>query len=523
MLSSLAQSGSRADPEGVKRAYFNSRAAAGMLTYINENFLHAPSTDLSREVVHLLIGVMTAQSTEIFTEKLVEEKKAPALVCRSANTAAGMYAALVEEMKEFQGKGIFDRNWLYILQIKAKLYASLAQYYRATADGAAGKHGNLLVRIRLADTLAQDAQRQANTFTYNFVATATPSLPSDAATCLQEICKAHATLCSEGKIQAGKDNDLIYHDILPSEASLPAIDKLPAAAPITIQEVYASPDVSKLIGPDIFSRLIPLAVHESASVYSEEKAKLVREEVERVDLSEGELRAGIEHLGLPGAVNNWRRLLDDESAESGEGDIELSGELRRLANEIRDGGNLGTMLRNMEGDRQRCEQALKELQESLDNESRECERMRVRLELYIVVTPLTFNRQNMRPHSLSRLRVSRPRPSVPPSRTIWALSQQLRHQTPKWRLCGKRTNLRSRCWPEEVMPCEPKHQLSQLENRRNRRLDKACSTWMRSTARTNRDWPTMREKTCAKRSKMCRTDWIASARSDGSATRCSRT
>jgi len=153
ILSSLAASNSRSDPEGLKRAYYNSRASAGMLTYINENFLHAPSTDLSREVVHLLIGVMMAQATEIFTQKLIDEKKSPGLVCRSANQAAGMYAALVDEMREFQGKGVFDRNWLYILQIKAKLFASLAQYYRSVADSGSGKHGAAQVRMKMAETM----------------------------------------------------------------------------------------------------------------------------------------------------------------------------------------------------------------------------------------------------------------------------------------------------------------------------------------------------------------------------------
>lgn len=376
ILSSLAASNSRSDPEGLKRAYYNSRASAGMLTYINENFLHAPSTDLSREVVHLLIGVMMAQATEIFTQKLIDEKKSPGLVCRSANQAAGMYAALVDEMREFQGKGVFDRNWLYILQIKAKLFASLAQYYRSVADSGSGKHGAAQVRMKMAETMAQDAQRQANSFTYTFVPSTTPSLPSDAGSSLSEITKAHATLCSEAKVQSAKDNDLIYHDILPSEAALPSIDKLPLAAPITIQEVYSNADVSKLIGPDIFIRLVPLAVHESASVYSEEKAKLVRGEVERVDMGEGEIRAGLEHLGLPGVLSTWRRLADDD--EDGEGDVEISSDLRRLADEIERGGPLEGQLRNLEAERERCERDLRELSGMMDNESRECERMRVR-------------------------------------------------------------------------------------------------------------------------------------------------
>ncbi|KAK4686602.1 hypothetical protein P7C73_g3526, partial [Tremellales sp. Uapishka_1] len=375
VLSSLAATSSRADPEGLKRAYHNTRASAGMLTYINENFLHAPSTDLSREVVHLLIGIMLAQATEIFTEKLVDEKKAPGLVCRTANQVAGMYAALVEETKEFQGKGILDRNWLFILQIKAKLFASLAQYYRSVADAAGGKHGVALVRMTVASTHAQEAQRQASNFAYSFVSQSTPSLPPDAGSSLSEITKAHAAVCAEAKAQATKDNDLIYHDILPSEATLPAIDKLAPALPITIQEVYGNPEVSKLIGPDIFLRLVPLAVHESASVYSEEKAKLVRAEVERVDINEGEIRAGLEHLGLPGIVRQWTRLTEEEEED---GEVELSSDVRRLANEILRGGNLEATLRDLQGERERCDRELRELSGMLDSESRQCESMRTK-------------------------------------------------------------------------------------------------------------------------------------------------
>lgn len=387
-----------------------------MLTYINENFLHAPSTDLSREVIHLLIGITMAQATEIFTETLVEGKKSPALVCRSANQAASMYAALVDEMKEFQGKGIFDRNWLYILQIKAKLFASLAQYYRSTADSAAGKHGAALVRMRMADTFAQDAQRQASTFTYTFISQSTPSLPHDAHTSLHEITKAHASLCAEAKVQATKDNDLIYHEILPSEAALPQIDKLPPAAPITIQDVYGNPDVSKLIGPDIFIRLVPLAVHESASVYSEEKAKLVRAEVERSELNEGELRAGLEHLGLPSIVSTWRKMSDDD--ESGQADIEISSALSRLSAEVISSGPVDNLLRDVEAEREKCERDLRELNSLLDSENRDCERMRVGLS-WIDRSIEADLRRNTLPSLPSRLRALKQPTFARPYKVIW--------------------------------------------------------------------------------------------------------
>jgi tyrosine-protein phosphatase non-receptor type 23 len=87
-----------------------------MLTYINENFLHAPSTDLSREVIKFLVGIILAQATEVFFEKVADEKKANALVAKIGAQAASMYTSLSEEVKEFMGKGIFDRNWVTLIQ-----------------------------------------------------------------------------------------------------------------------------------------------------------------------------------------------------------------------------------------------------------------------------------------------------------------------------------------------------------------------------------------------------------------------
>jgi hypothetical protein len=51
-----------------------------MFTYINENFLHAPSTDLSRDTVKTLIAIMLAQGQEVFLEKQVADGKKSGLL-----------------------------------------------------------------------------------------------------------------------------------------------------------------------------------------------------------------------------------------------------------------------------------------------------------------------------------------------------------------------------------------------------------------------------------------------------------
>lgn len=68
VLSCHAAHQNRFDDTGLKTAYHSFQASAGMFTYINENFLHAPSTDLSRDTVQTLISIMLAQGQEVFLE-----------------------------------------------------------------------------------------------------------------------------------------------------------------------------------------------------------------------------------------------------------------------------------------------------------------------------------------------------------------------------------------------------------------------------------------------------------------------
>ncbi|TFY82927.1 hypothetical protein EWM64_g1094 [Hericium alpestre] len=281
----IASSQSRSDPEGLKRAFYYFRCSAGMLTYVNENFLHARRRTVSREVIKfLLVGASSlAQATEVFLEKCRDEKKSSVLVSKIASQVAAQYTALGEEVKEFMGKGIFDRNWVTVIQTKAKHFLSVMHFYRAQVDSAASKHGEALVRLQQAESLAKEANRIASGFGSIFMPQMSPNLPPDAGQSLADLTKSHLSLCTEKRTEAQRDNDLIYNAVLPAPETLPPVDKVGAAAIIPIQEVYGTPEVQKVIGSDLFVRLIPLSVHESASVYSEEKAKLVRGEVEMAE------------------------------------------------------------------------------------------------------------------------------------------------------------------------------------------------------------------------------------------------
>ncbi|PWZ02513.1 BRO1-domain-containing protein [Testicularia cyperi] len=400
-LSSLASAQPRmsGNPDGVKRAYTALRQSAGMLSYINENFLHAPSTDMSKDVVKFLVGLVLAQASEVFLEKTIEEKKGNGLISKLASQTAAAYTGLVEDAREFAGKAIFERSWSTLIQTKAKYFTSIMHYYRALADDATGSHGACLVRLTVAETQAKEAQRIVVSFSASAATSSgsersLPSLPSDAGSAMTALVSAHVARCTERKDVAVKDNDLIYHDILPSESTLPAVDKLVAATPIAIQEIFAAPEVQRVIGPDLFQNLVPLGVHEKASLYSEEKAKIARAESERHDLANGELQASLEYLNLPASLKKYRAI-----AQGGGGNgssmldslADPGSEVMRWSDEEAEGGGgrgadgLGTgtagvtsALSRIDSIKSQATAEIESASAALDDENRECEKQRVR-------------------------------------------------------------------------------------------------------------------------------------------------
>ena len=377
--SAIAAGQNRSDPEGLKRAYHYLRTCAGMLTYINENFLHAPSTDLSREVVKFIISVILAQGNEVFLEKCISEKKTPVLISKIASHVAYSYTSLSEEVKEFMGKGILDRNWVTVIQTKAKYFTSVTQFQRGIADDAAGKHGEALVRFTLAETNAKEANKIALSFASLFINQLSPNLPPDAGPSLQELTKAHLAVCTTHKNEAQKANDLIYNAVLPSFETLPAVEKTSPTTPITIQEVYGNPEVQKVIGQDIFIKLVPLSVHESASVYSEEKAKLVRSEVEKVDVTEGEVKSVLDSLGVREGLSRYKSMVEGSIGREEEVPLEV----RRWRDDIRvieEREPVDRLLSQLASLKTNVQAELDSVSRELEIESKDCEAMRVKYE-----------------------------------------------------------------------------------------------------------------------------------------------
>jgi hypothetical protein len=119
VLSCHAANQNRFEDTGLKTAYHSFQAAAGMFTYINENFLHAPSADLSRDTVKTLIQLMLAQGQEVFLEKQVADGKKVGLLAKLASQASFLYGQALDGVQENVTKAIFERVWLLVTQVSS--------------------------------------------------------------------------------------------------------------------------------------------------------------------------------------------------------------------------------------------------------------------------------------------------------------------------------------------------------------------------------------------------------------------
>lgn len=188
--------------------------------------------------------------------------------------------------------------------------SSLAQYYQALADDDANSHGVAVSRLQVAEAAAKEANKIASSFPSTVPANS--NLNSETGASLVEITKRQLAIVQEKLVEMIKDNDYIYHQTVPAEAALAVIPKLPAAKAIPVSELYAGQDIQRITGPDIFQKIVPMAVTESASLYDEEKAKLVRAETERVETANSEMAASLDYLRLPNALQVLKGGFDQE-------------------------------------------------------------------------------------------------------------------------------------------------------------------------------------------------------------------
>ena len=257
------------------------------------------------------------------------------------------------------------------------------------ADISAEEIGHALARLTLAESAAKEAQRSIPYLGYS------QTIPSETVTVLAETIKSHLAVIGDSKATAQKDNDFIFHKIIPTESQLPPIGKLSLAKPTSLTELYKADEVQRIIGGDLFIKLVPMSVTQSASMYSEEKAKLIRAEQEKSDIADGELVAALDHLQLPGSLKRFTESKEDVLAELQKPpqptrdmamEVAAAERMERTANRV---GKLQQL-------RTKAKEGIQGALRQMDEEERECENMRAQYGSNWTQTPSAAVTSSMR-------------------------------------------------------------------------------------------------------------------------------
>jgi len=244
--------------------------------------------------------------------------------------------------------------------------ASVAQYYQALADNDANSHGVSICRLQVAEANARDANRIANAFPSSTPANS--NLPAETGQILAEMTKNHLVNVQEKLVEFSKDNDFIYHQGVPNEAALSPVPKSAAAKAIPVSELYQGQDIQRIIGPDIFAKIVPMAVTESASLYDEEKAKLIRAESERVEVANDEMATSLDYLKLPDSLSVLRGGMDQ--------DMMVDDEFRKWCEELAGHAPFSGAFNQLNTDKTEITTLLETSMKQLIMEESVCEKMR---------------------------------------------------------------------------------------------------------------------------------------------------
>ncbi|XP_056621399.1 rhophilin-1 [Triplophysa dalaica] len=128
----------RSTMTGVQNAIDAFQRAAGAFLFLQENFSHAPSLDMSSSALSMLVRLMVAQVQECVCEKVILNAHDNHLnvllqAAQEAARVSDVYSLVLQAMSVPLLKDYVPFSWISMVQVKTHHFRALAHYYTAVA------------------------------------------------------------------------------------------------------------------------------------------------------------------------------------------------------------------------------------------------------------------------------------------------------------------------------------------------------------------------------------------------------
>lgn len=339
------------DESAFKEALLYLQQAAGVFQFVGENFLHAPLGDLQPASVKFLAALHLAQAQEIFTLRVISgdtELKKNSVIARLCKAVATRFEECYSETLHLQAdapasqstyavvdllddadldekgalfdydpelldskvKAALEPSWVAVFRFKLVFYSALSLYFHGLHLEILAKYGDALAYI----TKCHDALGEVPSAVLKQVSGAGAGAYE-----LVENYKYQKDAVGIKIADLTKDNDYIYHEIVPSLVTLPEIKPMDSAKAVPMGQIPLFKDTNDHAYANFLHNVVPINIHELTSYYSEEKAQLLRNELDEVDLSNEELASVLEYLRLPKALVSLKETMN--SGQYGENGV----------------------------------------------------------------------------------------------------------------------------------------------------------------------------------------------------------
>ncbi|XP_052000515.1 tyrosine-protein phosphatase non-receptor type 23-like [Xyrauchen texanus] len=285
--SMLGAMDNRVSEEGMKVSCTHFQCSAGAFNYLRDHFSHNFSVDMSHQILNLNINLMLGQAQECLLEKSMLDNRKSFLVARISAQVVDYYkeaCRALENSETASMLGKIQKDWKKLVQMKIYYFAAIAHLHMGKQAEEQQKYGERVAYLQSSIDKLNEAIKLAK------------SQPDS----VQEALRFTMDIIGGKFNSAKKDNDFIYHESVPSLDTLTSVKGAPL-----VKALPVNPTDPSVTGPDIFAKLVPMAAHEASSLYSEEKAKLLRDVMTKIDGKNETLEQFMDSLGLdPDSVDN---------------------------------------------------------------------------------------------------------------------------------------------------------------------------------------------------------------------------
>ncbi|XP_067933589.1 programmed cell death 6-interacting protein-like [Watersipora subatra] len=280
LQSQVASVQSRETDDGLKLSAKLFQQSSGILKYLKDNVMSLlgrdPTQDLHPDTLAAISALMVAQAQESIYLKCVQDKKKDGIIAKIAMQLSCYYSEALKLLQLYSVANVWPKEWVVTVAGKQAAFHGMAEFYQSGAASAKLAYGEEIARLQHSKELVQSAMTRAG----------------------REVDFSRHLAKIESALQkVKKDNDLIYHDKVPPYRDLPLIEKAVVGKPLPVPTSFTS-------SPDLFVKLVPLAVHVALSGFETRKNQLINTEVGRIREATHTLNGILASLNLPAAIED---------------------------------------------------------------------------------------------------------------------------------------------------------------------------------------------------------------------------